>query len=231
MEVRIWIKGGIKGATGTTTTYKRYNGGRTITEVIGDKIQSYNIIKTERLENGALLEVLQLEACQEALPPYLQFEPHEELFSVLGKAASAAVCVGENVVFSSQNEEQFQQSLESCQLSLSDKEKILSIMKTLKEDTSSSVGVSPSPSPRQNQGSREKRPSDRHQGRGAGHQGQRQYYPKEPAAPEEGAQESQLPPRVKPSLDPTLQERCVPARKSPAHISGRLMEPCVILDS
>lgn len=226
MELRIWIKGGIKDVTPTTTTYKRYNGGRTITEVIGDQVQSYNVIKTARLENGELFEVLEPEPCQEALPPYLQFEPREELFSVLGEGR---VMVGGSVVFSSQNEEQFQQRLESYQLSSNGMKKILSIMKTLKEATSSSVEVSPTP--RQNQDSREKRPSDRHQGRGSGHQAQRQYYPKAPAVPEEGGQESQLPPRVKPSLDPTLQERSVPARKSPAHISGRLMEPYVILDS
>jgi len=231
MELRIWIKGDIKDvtATATTTTYKRYNGGRTITEVIGDQVQSYNVIKTVQLENGELFEVLQPEPCQEALPSYLQFEPREQLFSVLCEGAVAHFRVGESVVFSSQNEEQFQQSLESCRLSSKSIEKILSIMKTLKECTSSSVEVSPTS--RQNQDSREKRPSDRHQGRGSGHQAQRQYYPKAPDLPEEGGQESQLPPRVKPSLDPTLQERSVPARKSPAHISGRLMEPCVILDS
>ena len=232
MEVRIWINkrftAGKPAKENATTTYKRYNGGNTITEVIGDQIQSYSVIKTARLENGELLEVLQPEPCQEALPPYLQFEPREELFSVLG---DGQVIVGESVIFWSRDEIQFQQSLKSSQISLKSTEKILSIMKTLKEGTSSSVEALPSPTPMQNQDSCEKRPSDRHQGRGSGHQGQRQYYPKAPATFEEGGQESQLPPRVKSSLEATVQERCVPPRKSPAHISGRLMEPCVIVDS
>jgi len=208
---------------------KRFNGGSWFAELKGDEYTAYKIVNTFTLIGPIVVEVIKpLDSCY--LDQILRADQGNQDLSDWGYCQV-------------QNEQQVQHLSQELELSQLDKERILLAYRQEMEDTpfqqpqpvEASVqdqlqtlkgrGLSSSGEIRRAPSERVSKPK-----------GHRQGEPK-PSGPQRGQKRSQ--PSCEEGIEhqqssrekPDPQERSLPSRKSPAHISGRLMQPLLIIDS
>ena len=207
---------------------KRFNGGSWFAELKGDEYMAYKVVNTFTLIGHAIIEVVK--PLDSSYLDQILREDRQE-------------CLSDWSYCQVENEEQVQQISQELGLSQIDKERILLAFRQEMEDTPFQRPL-PLQVMEQNQQSLLK-------GKGQSSSNETHRGPSERASkPKEGRRGEPKPSglpkgqkRSQPSGEdgveyqqssrekPVLQERSLPSRKSPAHISGRLMQPLLILDS
>jgi hypothetical protein len=222
-QLRIWGK-----KMGQKIT-KRFNGGSWFAELKGDEYTAYKIVNTFTLIGPIIVEVI-----KPLDPSYLD--------QVI-RADQADQDLSDWGYFQVQSEQQVEQISQELALSQLDKERILLAYRQEMEDK-------PFQQPRPLEGSAQDQPPplkakgpiassetrSAPSGRASKPKGDRRGELK-PSGPQRGQKRSQ--PSGEEGLEdqqssrekPLVQERSLPSRKSPAHISGRLMQPLLIIDS
>jgi hypothetical protein len=231
MQVRVWNKS--HGCA--EDTYKRYNGGTWFSEINNAQIQSYRKINTFVLKPDIIVETIV------PLDSFFLDELVQDKYESLNTTWK---------FFHLENEHQALHLLQPLQLSLQHMERIVGEFCIRLEDTQIQrpqlvqVKTYPSRHPQLKLKRQEAyhvtglpRSSELIQG-GLGEDLQEQRQPSEgqkyrkrSGPSEQEKVEVEQDSRVKYSQDQPIEERSLPARKSPPHISGRLMQACLIADS
>lgn len=231
MQVRVWNKS--HGCA--EDTYKRYNGGTWFSEIKNSQIQSYKKINTFALTSDIIVETIM------PLDSFFLDELIQDTYENLNTTWK---------FFHLENEHQALQLLQPLQLSSHHMERIVGELRRGMEDMQfqrpqlAQVKTYPSRHPLLKLKRQEAyhvkellRSNELIQGEpGEDLQEQRQpsegqKYRKRSGPSEQEKVEVEQDSRVKCWQDPPIEERSLPARKSPPHISGRLMEACLIADS
>ena len=221
-EIRIWSK-----KMGQKIT-KRFNGGSWFAELKGDEYMAYKVVSTFTLISNTIIEII---------------KPLDSSYLDQILREDQPKCLSDWSYCQVENEEQVQQVSQELGLSQIDKERILLAFHQEMEDTPFQRPLPPQLM-EQNQQSLLKRKGQSSSSETRRGPSERASKPKEgrrgelkPSGLQRGQKRSQ--PSGEEGVEyqqssrekPDLQGRSLPSRKSPAHISGRLMQPLLILDS